>query len=47
MVTHADDLNAWLYRVCLGIITEMRYSVVTDDRESILFNNKRHQACIT
>jgi hypothetical protein len=46
-VTHADDLNTRLYRVCLGTITERRNSVVPDNREIILVNNKRHQVCIT
>ncbi len=46
VVTHADDFNAWLYGVCLGTIRETRYFIVPNDREIILFNNKRHPACI-
>jgi hypothetical protein len=46
-VTHPDDLNAWLYGFCLGTIRETRYSIVPGKREIILFNNARHQACIT
>jgi hypothetical protein len=46
-ITCTDNLNAWFYGVCLGRITETRFSVVPDDREIILFNNTRHQFCIT
>jgi hypothetical protein len=36
VVTHVDDLNAWLYGVCLSSIKETRYSVVPDNRETYL-----------
>jgi hypothetical protein len=32
-ITHADDLNAWLYGVKVGSIKETRYQINPDDLE--------------
>jgi len=46
-VTHGDDLNAWLYGVRIGSITETRYTVLPDDQEISLFSIGRHRDCIS
>ena len=46
-VTHGDDLNAWLYGVHIGSITETRYTVLPDDQEISLFSIGRHRDCIS
>jgi hypothetical protein len=45
-VTHAEDLNAWLYRVKTGLVPKTRYSVNPDNTKIITFCNKRHLQCI-
>ncbi len=46
-VTHADDLNAWLYGVKAGLVPKTRYSVNPDDTKIVTFCNERHLQCIT
>jgi hypothetical protein len=46
-LTHADDLNAWLYRVKWGLINETRYNVISDNKEAANFFNNRHLQCIS
>ncbi len=46
-VTHADDLNTWLYRVKTGLVPKTRYSVNTDNTKIATFCNERHLQCIT
>ena len=46
-VSHADDLNTWLYGIKQGTIPETRYSVLSDDDKIAQFNFQRHQACIS
>jgi hypothetical protein len=46
-VTHADDLNAWLYGVKTGLVPETRQSVNPDDTKIATFCNERHLQCIT
>jgi hypothetical protein len=46
-VTHADDLNASLYGVKTGSISETRYSVTSDDTNIANFCMDRHLRCIT
>ncbi len=47
LVTHADDLNAWLYGVMIGLVPKMRYSVNPDNTEIAKFCMDRHLQCIT
>ena len=46
-ITHADDLNAWLYGVKMGLITETRYQLNPDDVEISSFCKERHVQCIS
>jgi hypothetical protein len=46
-LTHADDLNAWLYGVKRGRINETRYNVIPDDEEAVNFFNNCHLQCIS
>jgi hypothetical protein len=46
-VNHADDLNAWLYRVKTGLIPETRNSMNPDDTKIAFFSADRHLQCIT
>ncbi len=46
-VTHADNLNAWLYGVKTGLVPKTRYSVNPDDTKIATFCNERHLQCIT
>jgi hypothetical protein len=46
-ISHADDLNTWLYGIKQGTIPETRYSVLPDDDIISQFNFQRHQACIS
>ncbi len=46
-VTHADDLNAWLYGVKTGLVPKTRYSINPDDTKIATFCNERHLQCIT
>jgi hypothetical protein len=46
-ITHADNLNTWLYGVKKGLIREKLYSVILDDKEVQEFYMIRHLQCIT
>ncbi len=45
-ITHADDLNAWLYGIKAGLIKEKRYQINPDDSEINSFCKERHAQCI-
>jgi hypothetical protein len=45
-ITHADDLNAWLYGVNVGSINETRYQINPDDTEVTFFCKERSAQCI-
>ena len=45
-ITHADDLNAWLYGVNVGSINETRYQINPDDTEVTCFSKERSAQCI-
>jgi hypothetical protein len=45
-ITHADDLNAWLYGLKAGSIKETRYQINPDDSEINSFCKERHAQCI-
>jgi len=45
-ITHADDLNAWLYGVNMGSINETRYQINPDDTEVMFFCKERSAQCI-
>jgi hypothetical protein len=45
-ITHADDLNAWIYGVKVGSIKETRYQINPDDSEINSFCKERHAQCI-
>ncbi len=45
-ITHADDLNAWLYGIKAGLIKETRYQINPDDLEINSFCKERHTQCI-
>jgi hypothetical protein len=45
--THADDLNAWLYGVKIGLVPKTRYFLNPDDTEIAKFCMDRHLQCIT
>jgi hypothetical protein len=45
-ITHADNLNAWLYCVKVGLIKETRYQINPDDSEINSFCKERHAQCI-
>jgi hypothetical protein len=46
-LTHADDLNAWLYRVKRGCINETRLNMIPDNKEAAKFLNNHHFQCIS
>jgi hypothetical protein len=41
-ITHADDLNAWLYGVKTGLISETCYQLNPDDAKISSFRRERH-----
>jgi hypothetical protein len=45
-ITHADDLNAWLYGVKAGSIKETRYQINPDNSEINSFCKERYAQCI-
>ena len=45
-ITHADDLNAWIYSIKVGSIKETRYQINPDDSEINSFCKERHAQCI-
>ncbi len=45
-ITHADNLNAWLYGIKVGLIKETRYQINPDDSEINSFCKERHAQCI-
>jgi hypothetical protein len=45
-ITHADNLNAWLYGVNVGSINETRYQINPDDTEVTFFCKERLAQCI-
>ncbi len=45
-ITHADDLNAWLYGIKVGSINETRYHINPDDTEVTSFCKERSVQCI-
>jgi hypothetical protein len=45
-ITHADNLNAWLYSVKTGLIHKTRYSVLPDDKEVTAFCKEGCTKCI-
>jgi hypothetical protein len=45
-ITHADDLNAWLYGIKVGLIKETRYQINPDDLEIKSFCKDCHAQCI-
>jgi hypothetical protein len=45
-ITHADDLNAWLYGIKEGLIKETRYQINPDDSEINSFCKEPHAQCI-
>ncbi len=45
-ITHADDLNAWLYGVNVGSINETRYQINPDDTGVTCFSKECSAQCI-
>jgi hypothetical protein len=45
-LTHADDLNAWLYCLNVGSINETRYQINPDNTEVMFFCKERSTQCI-
>ncbi len=45
-ITHADDLNAWLYGIKVGLIKETRYQINPDNLEINSFCKECHAQCI-
>ncbi len=45
-ITHAEDLNAWLYGIMVGSIKETRYQINPYDSEINSFCKERHAQCI-
>jgi hypothetical protein len=46
-ITHADDINAWLYGVNRGLIFKTRYQLNLDNIKVSSFCRDRHVQCIT
>ena len=45
-ITHADDLNAWLYSINIGLINETRCQINPDDTEVTFFCKEHSVQCI-
>jgi hypothetical protein len=46
-VTHANNLNTWLYGMKIGLVPKTRFSVNPDNTEIAKFCVNRHLQCIT
>jgi hypothetical protein len=46
VITHSDDINAWLYRVKQGLKNKTRYPVIPEDNEVAKFYTSHHLQCI-